>query len=229
MVFSFTETAVVWIQIILTSVGIPGLFSLLALESFGFPFFPGEIVLPFAGVLLSKDAVGLFGIPFTWVTVVLSALAGAFLGATIAYSIGSHFGMPFIRRVGTKVSLSEKDISRAEKFFERRGEATIFISRMVPLFKDYISYPAGAAKMNRARFSLFTLAGSFPLTLALVYAGVVLGENISALDPYFTLLDVVAVALIVILVAFVLFRRRGRGARSEGRDEPRPAPEERGR
>jgi membrane protein DedA with SNARE-associated domain len=206
MVFSITELVVNFAQTGMAAVGIPGLILFMLAESMGVPLFPSEIILPFSGVLLYQGAVGFLGIPFDWATVLAAAVAGSLSGALLSYLIGNHYGMPFVKYVGRRVSIDEKDIEKAERFFERRGEVMIFFSRMLPLIRDYISYPAGAARMKLSRFSLFTFGGTLPFTLGLVYAGYVLGKNLSALDPYFTILDVIGVTIVVVLV--VLFVRR---------------------
>ncbi len=210
MVFSPTELAFTWIEMILTTVGIPGLFALMTVESLGIPPLPSEVILPFAGVLLSSGTVGLLGIPFTWVTVMVAALAGGLLGALLGYLLGRLFGMPLIHRFGRRLHVDEEDLHKAEQFFARRGEPTVFFSRMLPIVRAYISYPAGAARMEPVRFSVFTAAGSFPFTLALVYAGVVLGENFGILQRYFTALDVVGGIAILAIIGYLLWRKRSR-------------------
>jgi membrane protein DedA with SNARE-associated domain len=207
MVFSISELLVSLVQSGMVTVGIPGLVMFAFIESIGIPVFPSEIVLPFSGILLAQGAVGFLGIPFNWGTVLVAALVGCMAGATFAFLIGQRYGMSFIRTIGRHLSMDEKDLQRAEGFFSHRGEITVFIARWVPLIRDYISYPAGAARMKMNRFSLFTFVGAFPFTLLLVYAGFVLGKNLSVLDPYFTLLDVVGVCVVVVLV-FLFVRRK---------------------
>jgi membrane protein DedA with SNARE-associated domain len=216
MVFSVSELLVNLVQSGMVTVGIPGLVLFALIESIGIPVFPSEIVFPFSGILLAQGAVGFLGIPFNWGTVLVAALIGSMTGATLAYVIGQYYGMSFIRGVGRRLSLNEEDLQKAEKFFERRGEMTVFLARWVPIIRDYISYPAGAAKMKLSRFSIFTFAGAFPFTLALVYAGYVLGKNLSVLDPYFTLLDVVGVAIVALLVFLFVRRKYGRSRLSQG-------------
>jgi len=208
MVASLTQFAVTLIESIMTSIGIPGLFALMVVESLGIPPLPSEVILPFAGLLLFQGAVGFLGIPFTWVTVMTAALAGGLLGALLGYLLGRKFGLTFVRRIGRWFSIDEKDLAKAESFFARRGEPTVFFSRMLPIVRAYISYPAGAAKMEPVRFSAFTVAGSFPFTLALVYAGFVLGTHFSELDRYFTLLDILGVGVIGVLAVLYVWRKR---------------------
>lgn len=208
MVASLTQFALTLIESIMTSIGIPGLFALMTVESLGIPPLPSEVILPFAGLLLFQGTVGFLGIPFTWVSVMTAALAGGLLGALLGYLLGRTFGLTFVRRIGRRFSLDERDLAKAENFFARRGESTVFFSRMLPIVRAYISYPAGAARMEPGRFSAFTVAGSFPFTLALVYAGYVLGTHFSELDRYFTLLDILGVGIIVLLAVLYVWRKR---------------------
>ena len=225
MVFTLTALVITWIESFMRTVGIPGLLALTAVESLGTPPLPSEIILPFAGVMLSESTVGLLGIPFTWETVVVAALAGDLIGALSGYTIGRRVGLSLLRHVGKRVLLSERDIERAVRFFQRRGEIAIFLSRMLPLVRAYISYPAGAGKMDVRRFALFTVLGSFPYTIALVSIGVVLGENFSRLDPYFTVLDVVGVLVLCLLIGWFLWKRKcQKEADRQGQVPPSSAP-----
>lgn len=218
MVFSLTQTAIFWIEWFMSTVGIPGLMALMFFESLGLPPLPSEVILPFAGVLLSQGAVGFLGIPFTWVTVLGAALLGGLLGALGGYLLGHELEMPVLRLIGKRFFIEEKDIQRAEKFFEQRGEITVLLSRLLPILRAYISYPAGAARMDLKRFAAFTVIGSFPFTFALVYAGYVLGEHFSDLDPYFNALDVVGAIILAGLLVYVYLkmRRRAREAKEAG-------------
>ena len=218
MVFSLTQTAIFWIEWFMSTVGIPGLMALMFFESLGLPPLPSEVILPFAGVLLSQGAVGFLGIPFTWVTVLGAALLGGLLGALGGYLLGHELEMPVLRLIGKRFFIEEKDIQRAERFFEQRGEITVLLSRLLPILRAYISYPAGAARMDLKRFAAFTVIGSFPFTVALVYAGYVLGEHFSDLDPYFNALDVVGAIILAGLLVYVYLkmRRRAREAKEAG-------------
>jgi membrane protein DedA with SNARE-associated domain len=216
MVFSVTATLFTTIEWFLTTVGIPGLLALMFFESLGLPPLPSEVILPFSGVLLSQGAVGFLGIPFTWVTVVTAAVVGGLLGALGGYLIGQVFGLPALKRFGKRFYIEEEDIDRAHRFFSKHGEGTVFLARLLPLVRAYISYPAGVARMDKPRFVAFTVLGSLPFTVAMVYVGYVLGSNFTRLDPYFTLLDVVGGVTLVVLIAWFFLRYRRRKQLSEG-------------
>ncbi len=121
------------------------------------------------------------------------------MGAWIAYEVGRSEGRAFLRRWGGRFGIHEREIARAEELFERHGEAMVMISRVIPLVRAYISYPAGAARMNRPRFLAFTVIGSVPFVILLVYLGTVLGPGFRRLQAYFGLLDILVVVAVVAL------------------------------
>jgi membrane protein DedA with SNARE-associated domain len=194
---------------VLTTVGLPGLFALMLVESFGIPPLPSEVILPFAGVLIVRGAAG-----FTWPSVVVVAIAGGVVGALLAYEVGRRGGRALLLRWGERIGVDEKMLRRSEVYFERHGSVTVGTARLVPLLRAYISYPAGAAKMDRAPFVAFTAVGSLPFCVVMVYLGTVLGNNFTVLQHYFEYLDILVVVVIVLLVVFLLLRwRRHRTSR----------------
>jgi membrane protein DedA with SNARE-associated domain len=195
---------------VLTTVGLPGLFALMLVESFGIPPLPSEVILPFAGVLIVRGAAG-----FTWPTVVIVAIAGGVVGALLAYEVGRRGGRALLLRWGEHIGVDENMLRRSEEYFERRGSVTVGTARLVPLLRAYISYPAGAAKMDRPAFVAFTAVGSLPFCVVMVYLGTVLGNNFTVLQHYFEYLDILVVAVIVLLGIFLLGRwRRHRTSRA---------------
>jgi membrane protein DedA with SNARE-associated domain len=184
-------------------IGLPGLFALMTVESLGLPPLPSEVILPFAGVLLAEGT-----LYFSWPAVILVSLVGSLTGAALAYELGRWGGPMVIHRWGRRVGLSDRDLHRAEEFFAHRGEYTVLVARMIPLLRAYISYPAGAAQMDRRIFLGLTAVGTLPFIVAMVYIGTVLGKNISVLQSYFTVLDVVVVIGVAGGVAAYLLRAR---------------------
>lgn len=196
MSFNLVAAAVTLTIRVLTWIGLPGLFGLMVVESFGFPPLPSEVILPFAGFLVAE---GTFPFPET----VLAALAGSLLGAFLAYCVG-RWGRSRITGVGIGfLRFEEHHLARMDAFFERWGEVTVAVARLIPLVRAYISYPAGTARMGAGRFGLFTLAGAVPFTLGMMYAGFVLRAHWQLVASYFGPLDDVAVALIVVGVGYL--------------------------
>lgn len=148
--------------------GYGGLFGLLALESVGAPI-PSEIVLTFAGALVSERHMNL------WFAGTLGALACT-AGSAVAYEIGRWGGRAFIERWGHYLLLTREDLDRAEHLFQRMGGRAVFLGRMLPVVRGLVSYPAGVARMGRLRFLLYTFAGSWPWCVGLVALGLELGR-----------------------------------------------------
>lgn len=213
--------AVVWV---LSTIGLPGLFALMVVESFGVPPVPSEVILPFAGFLV---AVGTFSL----VGAVVAVLAGGLVGAYAAYAVG-RWGRHRITGVGLgALRLEASHLERMDRFFARRGEATVAIARLIPVVRSYISYPAGTAEMEPVRFGLYTLAGSAPFAAAFLYAGYVLRDHWSQVSATFQYVNDIAIAVIVLGAIYVIALVAGvvepgwpprRRARATGSIEPPP-------
>lgn len=223
MTFSLAGFGISLIIEVLKVAGLPGLFALMAVESFGIPPLPSEVILTFAGLILAQG----LNSTFTWPSVMATALAGGLTGSFVAYAVGAKWGLDFVHRVGRRFGVPQADLDRAMSFFDRRGPSTVFFARLVPLIRSYISYPAGAAGMGRVKFGVYTVAGAAPFTFALVYAGTVLGNNYASIVPYFNDMDVVIVALLVVLAVYLLMRARRAAKETEqtsGTAAARPTP-----
>ena len=125
-------------------------------------------------------------------------------GALVGYAIGAWGGRPLLDRYGTYVGIGAEDLDRADRWFERWGAWAVFLGRMVPLVRTFVSYPAGIARMPLGRFILFSTLGSLPWNAALIGAGFVVGENYTqieaALKPFEYLIYAVVIGLVVLVV-----------------------------
>ena len=153
----------------ISALGYGGVVLLMAIESACIPL-PSEIIMPFAGYLVSIGKMNL------WV-VGLAGAVGCVLGSLAAYWAGTYGGRPLIQKYGRYVLISRQDLDMADRWFGRYGEAIIFTSRLLPAVRTFISFPAGVARMNLKRFVLYTFAGSLPWCLGLAYVGQKLGEQ----------------------------------------------------
>jgi len=174
---------------IISSTGYFGVAMLMALESAGI-LIPSEVIMPFSGFLVFT---GEFNF---WLTVLCGA-AGNLLGSMAAYWIGYAGGRPLIEKYGKYILISGRDLNLADSWFKRYGQATVFFSRLLPIVRTLISFPAGIAKMNFKKFSFYTVLGSLPWSLALTYIGLALGENWQSLKIYFEKFDIVIAGLII--------------------------------
>src|SRR3972149_11822337 len=156
-----------WIMSVISSLGYWGVVLLMAIESANIPL-PSEIIMPFSGFLVAKGVFNLY----------LTALAGAVgcaIGSVFSYWLGAWGGRPLVEKYGKYILISHHALDLADRWFFRYGEATVFFSRLLPIIRTFIAFPAGVARMDMKRFLLYTFAGSFPWCLGLAYLGVVLG------------------------------------------------------
>jgi membrane protein DedA with SNARE-associated domain len=175
----------------------------MALESTIIPL-PSEIIMPLAGWKLVLDK-GL-----GHMHVVLAGLCGAFgclVGSIIEYYIARAGGRHLIKKYGKYILITEKDIVWSEKWFEKRGDITVIIGRMIPGIRGFISIPAGVAKMNVMKFMTFTFIGSFPWTLGLAWGGYALGDNYEAIREISRPFDLpILFVVFVLIITFLWYR-----------------------
>ena len=196
MIENFFALAFQFIHWVINGTGYTGVVLLMAIESACIPL-PSELIMPFAGFLVSEGRFNLF----------LVATAGAIgcnLGSVIAYEIGYYGGRRLVQRFGSYVLLSQHDMDIADHFFNKYGSATIFIGRLLPVVRTFIALPAGIARMPRLRFHIYTFLGSWPWCFGLAYLGMKLGNHWMDIKPYFLRFkEVILVLLIAGIVWFV--------------------------
>ena len=200
------------------AVGYLGVMVAMAIESAMIPL-PSELILPYAGFLISDTSQlePLTRGPWNFWIVVVVATVGNTLGSLVAYAIGAYGGRPFLERYGRYLLIRPHEIELADRLFERRGAAIVFVGRLLPIVRTFISFPAGVARMPLGRFIVYSTAGALLWSILLVYAGTVLGANWveirHALQP-FDLAIAVAVVLAVVLFVWWRLGMPGRSTRS---------------
>ncbi|MGQ9571565.1 MAG: DedA family protein [Dehalococcoidia bacterium] len=175
----------------------------MAIESACIPL-PSEIIMPLAGWFLVDDR----GLGAEWL--LLAAFCGALgnlIGSWIAYAVGAWGGRPFLFRYGRYFLISRHEVAQAERWFARYGDRAVFISRMLPVIRTFISLPAGIARMNIWRFSILTFVGSFPWSLGLAWAGFILGENWERIRDWMRPADIPILIALLALAAWYIYRR----------------------
>ena len=196
---------------VISAMGYGGVILLMAVESACIPL-PSEVIMPFAGYLVST---GRFGLQ----AVAVAGAVGCLLGSYVAYFIGAVGGRPAFERYGRYVWISHHELEVADRFFERWGSATVFFGRLLPVVRTFIAFPAGVSRMRLWRFSIYTLLGSYPWCLALAWAGMKLGQHWRNLAPYFHRFDnLIAVLIAVAILIFIYTRLRGRTREPIGRE-----------
>jgi len=153
----------------ISALGYSGVALLMAIESACIPL-PSEIIMPFSGYLVYKGQFNLW-----WVGV--AGAVGCVVGSWVAYYAGLYGGRPFVEKYGRYVLLSRHDLDLADRWFERYGEVIVFASRLLPVVRTFIAFPAGIARMNMTKFTVYTFLGSLPWCLGLAYVGQLLGEQ----------------------------------------------------
>ena len=145
----------------------------MVVESTGVPL-PSEFIMPVAGwVLVSAQGKGHM---WVWWAGMVGGV-GNLMGSLLTYGICRKWGRDGLLRYGKYVLITEQEINRCEVWFEKYGELAVLLGRMVPLFRTFISIPAGVVRMNVAKFSVYTFCGGFFWCLGLAYTGFFLGEN----------------------------------------------------
>jgi membrane protein DedA with SNARE-associated domain len=189
----------------LVSYGYVAIFVLTLLGSACVPI-PSEVVLLFGGALASAGfattALHHPGAELSLVPVMAVALAGSMVGSWLSYGVGYAGGRPLVERWGRYLLLRPHETERAHVWFERHGEAAVFFSRMIPLARAFISLPAGVARMDLGRFSLYTLLGNLPWTIGLAWAGYALGEHWRSLERF---IQPLAIALGILLLSALVW------------------------
>ncbi|MDQ1637853.1 MAG: hypothetical protein QOF62_1192 [Pyrinomonadaceae bacterium] len=189
---------------VISTLGYSGIVLLMAIESACIPL-PSEIIMPFSGYLVSTHLMNL------WL-VALAGAVGCVLGSLVAYWVGMKGGRPLIEKYGRYLLVSKHDLDLADRWFEKRGEIIVFVSRMLPAIRTFIAFPAGVARMNLKRFIIYTFAGSFPWCLGLAYVGQKLGEKWNkddTLKTWFHRFDFLIGIAAVILAVWWIWRHVG--------------------
>jgi membrane protein DedA with SNARE-associated domain len=189
---------------VISAGGYAGIVALMAIESACLPL-PSEVIMPFAGYLVSTGRFNLF----------LVATAGAIgcnAGSAIAYWVGAHGGRPLAERWGRYVLIDRGELDRVDRFFKRFGSAAVFIGRLLPGVRTFIALPAGIARMSLVPFHIYTFVGSWPWCFGLAYVGMKLGQRWNS-DPRLQELMhsselVIAAVLLCAAAAYVVWRLR---------------------
>jgi membrane protein DedA with SNARE-associated domain len=178
--------------------GYLGIVLLMGIESACVPL-PSEVIMPFSGYLVSQGRFNL------WLTGLAGAV-GCVVGSAAAYWVGYYGGRPLVHRYRRYLLISARDLRRADSWFVRYGDATVFFSRLLPVVRTFISLPAGIARMRFGRFCVYTFLGSFPWCLGLAYLGERMGRHWESLRTYFHDLDYLILGLLVLGVVWWVWR-----------------------
>lgn len=163
------QTFLNWLVNTISSMGYPGIVILMFIESTFIPL-PSELVIPPAGYLISQNQM-------SWVGLILSGTVGSLLGALFNYAIAVYLGRPFILKYGKYFGISQKHFIKGEIFFQRHGNISTFVGRLILGVRHYISFPAGLARMDLKKFCFYTAFGAGIWVWVLAYIGYLVGNN----------------------------------------------------
>jgi membrane protein DedA with SNARE-associated domain len=204
------EIALPFLQSLYGAVGYIGVMLAMAIESAMIPL-PSELILPLGGFMVSDGSQiePLTGQPWNFWIVVVVATIGNTLGSLIAYAIGAWGGRPFLERYGKYMLIREHELEAADQFFARYGSATVFIGRLLPIVRTFISFPAGVARMPIGKFILYSTLGALLWSMLLVWAGLQLGANWVTIRDMLKPFDMAIAGAVVVLFLGLLWWRLG--------------------
>lgn len=193
--FSFLEHLSNIVIEFIQETGYFGVFICMILESACIPL-PSEVIMPFSGYVAWKGGMSILGVT------IIGAL-GNLIGSLIAYIIGFYGGRPLLEKYGKYILITKKKLEMAEEWFAKYGHEAVFISRVLPGIRTFISLPAGIAEMDLKKFTIYTLIGSIPWCFALTYIGYTLGPHWPTVKSIFHILDygvIIGLALLLIYI-----------------------------
>ena len=194
------------VQHFLETWGYLAVFVLTALESACLPI-PSEVTLGLGGALASGAVIGGAQGHLNLGLVIVVGIAGSVCGSLLAYVVGRTGGRTLVDRYGKYVLLSHSDLDTAEAWFSRRGEWMVLYGRVLPFIRTFISLPAGMARMNVAKFTIFTAVGVSLWVTLLTVIGYALGDSWNKMIKLFGFAGYVIAAVFVVLVAVFMVRR----------------------
>ena len=190
-----------WLVDTIGRMGYTGIISLMFLESSFFPF-PSEVVMPPAGYLAWKGEMSLS-------LVLISGIAGSLLGALFNYWVAVKLGRPFLLKYGKYFFVSPESINKADEFFSKHGHISTLVGRLLPVIRQYISLPAGIARMPLKTFTIFTTIGAGSWVIVLTFAGYLLGEHQNRLKEYLHIITIACASIAIIISGgYYLFLKR---------------------
>ena len=197
-----------FILAIMEQFGYIGVFLLIAIENI-FPPIPSEVILLFGGFMTTYTKLNI-------VIMIIAATLGSILGAIVLYYIGKIFNKDRLKKIisgkiGKILRLKNSDIDKADKWFDTKGNKTVFFCRFIPIVRSLISIPAGMSEMPMGKFLVYTTFGSLIWNTVLVVIGSIVGENwtsiLTIFDTYSSIV-VVVIAIIFVICVYLFYRNR---------------------
>lgn len=195
------HTFITWLVATIGKLGYIGITGLMFLESSCFPF-PSEVVMPPAGYLASKGEMDL-------IAVIFFGILGSILGALFNYWLAVRWGRPFLEKYGKYLFISKESLDKAETFFAKHGHISTFTGRLLPVIRQYISLPAGLARMDMKQFCTYTAIGSGIWVAILALLGYFLGNNETLIHTELKKITIgLIIGCVLLVVIYVIYCRR---------------------
>ena len=204
MITALLEKLSLFIIASISSMGYWGIMAMMAIESACIPL-PSEVIMPFSGYLAGTGRFTLWGVS-------LAGAAGNVLGSWAAYAAGARGGRPLAEQFARWRIIRMDEYDLADRWLKRHGLQVAFWTRLLPIVRTFVSFPAGAARVPFGRFTLYTFMGSLPWSFALAYVGLLFGEHWERIRTVWRGFDLVVLA--ALLALFLLWFRRHRRRRS---------------
>ena len=188
---------------IMNQLGYFGIFFLIFIENI-FPPIPSEVVLFFGGFMTTYSKLNLFGM------IIFSTL-GSTVGAIVLYYIGKILNKERLKKIvsgkiGKVLRLKASDIEKADKWFDTKGNKTVFFCRFIPVVRSLISIPAGMSEMIMSKFLLYTITGSLIWNTVLLFVGSKVGENWKKIEQIMSQYShIILIILIIAFIGFVIY------------------------
>lgn len=196
-----------WLVMTIGALGYPGIFLLMAMESSVIPL-PSELVMPPAGYLAQQGQMHM-------AIAILCGTLGSLAGAYVNYFAAHYLGRPLLLKYGKYVWITEEKFEKVDQYFKNHGEISIFIARLLPVVRHLISLPAGLARMNHWKFSLYTLAGAGLWVTVLTFIGYFIGAERELIMQYSHQALIGAVVLSVAIVSVYVWNHRRKKQKTE--------------
>jgi len=197
---------------LIDSLGYIGVFVVTSLEYACFPAMPSEVILTFIGVTTAQGKMSFIG-------ALLWSVMGGMTGSLICYAIGYYGDMILIERIEKKFPKTKSSVETVNKWFAKYGKAAVLLSRLIPLTRTFISFVAGATKLNLITFIAYSLAGIITWNTVLISLGYFVGDNLSYIQSMITQFSLIVGVVLIVIVSIVLyvkkFRTRQKSSSSE--------------
>ena len=208
VVASLTDPLVQFAVDVVDKLGLPGIFVLMVAESACIPI-PSEGTMLFAGFTVSEGK-------YSMLAVVAVATVANVVGSWLAYAVGYYGRVDILEKHGKKLHIKPSHLAWADRWFEKYGSWTVFLTRMLPIIRTFISLPAGVARMPFWRFTALTALGCIPWIFMLTFIGKQVGDNWESWKDSLHYVDYAVAAAIVLGIVYLVVR--GRRSRSSAAD-----------